>query len=104
VLLFDEADAMFARRIDNKDAIDRHANADTGHLLQLLEGHEGVAILATNRRSAIDPAFIRRLRHGIDFPRPNAAERQIWRVRSPRSTAILLAIGKRWPASPSGTT
>jgi hypothetical protein len=81
VLLFDEADAMFARRIDNKDAIDRHANADTGHLLQLLEAHEGVAILATNRRSAIDPAFIRRLRHSVDFPRPDAAERaKIWRL------------------------
>lgn len=81
VLLFDEADAMFAKRIDNKDAIDRHANADTGHLLQLLEAHEGVAILATNRRAAIDPAFIRRLRHGVEFPRPNAAERaKIWKL------------------------
>lgn len=81
VLLFDEADAMFAKRIDNKDAIDRHANADTGHLLQLLEAHEGVAILATNRRAAIDPAFIRRLRHGIEFPRPNAVERaRIWKL------------------------
>ena len=48
---------------------------------QLLEAHEGVAILATNRRAAIDPAFIRRLRHSIDFPRPNAAERaKIWRL------------------------
>ena len=81
VLLFDEADALFARRSEGKDAIDRHANADTGHLLQLLEAHEGVTILATNRRAAIDPAFVRRLRHGIEFPRPDAAQRAIiWRL------------------------
>jgi hypothetical protein len=79
VLLFDEADALFARRTEIKDSNDRHANADTGHLLQLLDAHDGVAILATNRRSLIDPAFVRRLRHAIDFPRPSADKRaQIW--------------------------
>ncbi len=81
VLLFDEADSFFAQRIEAKNAVDLHSNADTSHLLQLLEAHEGVAILATNRRSAIDPAFIRRLRHGIDFPRPDAVQRaRIWKL------------------------
>lgn len=87
VLLFDEADALFARRVDVKDSNDRYANADSGHLLQLLEAHDGIAILATNRRASIDPAFVRRLRHAIEFPRPLAAERaRIW-------TLALAALG-----------
>jgi ATPase family associated with various cellular activities (AAA) len=80
-LLFDEADALFARRTDIKDSNDRHANADTGHLLQLIEAHDGVVILATNRRANIDPAFSRRLRHSVDFPRPAPAQRAtVWRL------------------------
>ena len=80
VLLFDEADAQFARRTEVKDAHDRYANADTSHLLQLIESHRGIVILATNRRSDMDPAFIRRLRHVIEFPRPQPAERlELWR-------------------------
>jgi hypothetical protein len=67
VLLFDEADALFARRTEVKDAHDRHANADTNYLLQLIEGFGGVAILATNRRENIEPAFLRRLRHAVEF-------------------------------------
>ncbi|MGZ8281608.1 MAG: ATP-binding protein, partial [Allosphingosinicella sp.] len=79
-LIFEEADAFFSRRIDVKESIDRHANADTGHLLQLLEAHDGLVILSTNRRSAIDHAFIRRLRHVIEFPRPGVNERrEVWR-------------------------
>jgi len=78
-LIFEEADAFFSRRIDVKEAVDRHANADTGHLLQLLEGHDGLVILSTNRRSAIDHAFIRRLRHVVEFPRPGLSERRrVW--------------------------
>jgi DNA polymerase III delta prime subunit len=79
VLFFDEADALFAKRTEATDATGRYANADTGHLLQLLEGHDGVVILSTNRRGAIDPAFIRRLRHVFEFRRAEAAEREdIW--------------------------
>jgi len=78
-LIFEEADAFFARRTEVKDANDRYANADTNHLLQLLEGHDGVVILSTNRRSAVDPAFIRRLRHVVEFPKPGPVERlQLW--------------------------
>ena len=92
VLLFDEADAQFARRTEVKDAHDRHANADTSHLLQLIESHRGIVILATNRRSDMDPAFIRRLRHVIEFPRPQPAERlELWR------RAIDEVSAARWP-------
>jgi ATPase family associated with various cellular activities (AAA) len=79
VLIFEEADALFAKRTDVRDSTDRHANADTGHLLQLMEAHDGVVILASNRRANIDPAFTRRLRHIIDFPRPVAEQREaVW--------------------------
>ncbi|MCX4247469.1 ATP-binding protein [Paraliomyxa miuraensis] len=79
MLLFDEADAMFAKRTELKDSHDRHANADTGYLLQLLEQYRGVALLASNRRGNIDPAFIRRIRYVFTFPRPDVAQRvEIW--------------------------
>ena len=79
VLLFDEADALFGKRTDVKDAHDRYANTDTNHLLQLLEDHSGVALLATNRKENVDPAFIRRMHMVFDFPRPEAAERRaLW--------------------------
>jgi len=80
VLLFDEADALFSKRTDVRDAHDRYANADTGYLLQLLEEYHGIVILATNKKQNIDPAFIRRVRYLFAFPRPEAAERlRIWR-------------------------
>lgn len=79
VLLFDEADALFARRTDVRDSHDRHANADTNYLLQLLEDFAGIAVLASNKKANIDPAFSRRIRHILDFPRPDSgARRQIW--------------------------
>ena len=79
VLLFDEADALFARRTEVRDSHDRHANADTNYLLQLLEDFAGVAVLASNKKANIDAAFTRRIRHILDFPRPEAAARaQIW--------------------------
>jgi SpoVK/Ycf46/Vps4 family AAA+-type ATPase len=80
VLLFDEADALVSKRTDVNDAHDRHANADTSYLLQLLEDYRGIVILATNKKQNIDPAFIRRVRYVFDFPRPEVAERRrIWR-------------------------
>ncbi len=79
ILLFDEADALFAKRTDVRDSHDRYANADTGYLLQLLEEYRGLAILTTNKRGNVDPAFFRRLRYVFDFPRPGPEERlQIW--------------------------
>lgn len=81
ILFFDEADAYFSKRsAEVKDSHDRHANADTNHLLQLIESNDIFVILSTNKRSAIDEAFFRRIRHSIEFHRPNLPERQrLWR-------------------------
>jgi len=70
VLFFDEADAIFGKRTEVKDSHDRYANLEVNDLLQRMEAHRGLVILATNRRDNIDAAFLRRLRHIIDFPRP----------------------------------
>jgi hypothetical protein len=79
VLLFDEADALFSKRTEIKDSHDRYANTDTSYLLQLLEEHDGIVILATNKKQNIDPAFIRRIRYVFDFARPETDERRkIW--------------------------
>lgn len=80
VLLFDEADALFSRRTEIKDAHDRYANTDTNHLLQAVEAYGGVALLATNRKSNIDAAFLRRIRYVLDIPKPGPGERvELWR-------------------------
>ncbi len=79
VLLFDEADALFGKRTETKDAHDRYANTDTNYLLQAIEEYSGIVILSTNRKTNIDPAFLRRFRYVIEFPRPEPAQRQaIW--------------------------
>ncbi|HEU4597712.1 MAG TPA: ATP-binding protein [Pyrinomonadaceae bacterium] len=80
LLFFDEADAIFGKRTDVKDAHDRYANIETNYLLQRLESYRGLAILATNMNSALDPAFMRRMRYVLDFKLPGPAERErIWR-------------------------
>ncbi|MCB0628734.1 MAG: ATP-binding protein [Saprospiraceae bacterium] len=80
VLLFDEADALFGKRTEIKDAHDRYANTDTNYLLQAIENYSGIAILATNKKSNIDSGFIRRLRFVLEFPKPDKAQRlQLWR-------------------------
>jgi adenylate kinase family enzyme len=79
VLLFDEADALFGKRTEIKDAHDRFANTDTNYLLQAIEAYRGIALLATNKKANVDPAFLRRIRYVLDFPKPEAAERrQLW--------------------------
>ena len=70
ILFFDEADAMFGKRSEVKDAHDRYANIEVAYLLQRLESYDGVVILATNLARNIDPAFSRRLHFVIDFPSP----------------------------------
>ena len=67
VLLFDEADALFGSRTDVKDSHDRYANIDTNVLLARIEAYPGLALLATNVKTNIDPAFTRRLRRVIDY-------------------------------------
>jgi hypothetical protein len=84
VLLFDEADALFGKRSEVRDAHDRYSNIEIGYLLQRLETYSGLAILTTNMRHALDPAFQRRLRFVISFPFPDASARAaIWRGAFP---------------------
>ena len=70
VLLLDEADALLGKRSEVRDAHDRYANVEVAYLLQRLEEHEGPVILTTRLEDNIDPAFIRRLRYLVEFPRP----------------------------------
>ncbi|BCW71112.1 ATP-binding protein [Arthrobacter sp. NicSoilB8] len=77
VLLFDEADAVFGRRSEVKDAHDRYANIESAYLLQRMETFDGLAVLATNLRANIDEAFTRRLDVVVDFPLPDAAHRSV---------------------------
>jgi SpoVK/Ycf46/Vps4 family AAA+-type ATPase len=67
ILFFDEADALFGKRTDVKDAHDRYANTDSAYLLQKIEDHNGLVILATNMKQNIYPAFLRRLHYKVDF-------------------------------------
>ncbi|MBQ0983503.1 ATP-binding protein [Streptomyces sp. F63] len=75
VLLFDEADAVFGKRSEVKDAHDRYANMESAYLLQRLESFDGIALLTTNLRANIDEAFTRRLDLVVDFPFPDAEQR-----------------------------
>jgi ATP-dependent 26S proteasome regulatory subunit len=87
ILFFDEADALFGKRSEVKDSHDRYANIEINYLLQRIETYRGLAILATNMKNALDPAFMRRLRFIVNFPFPGAAERtQIWQRVFPPET------------------
>ena len=89
VLLFDEADALYGKRSDVKDSHDRYANIEVAYLLQRVEAYRGLAILTTNFRSALDRAFLRRIRFIVQFPFPDeAAREQIWRRELPPSAPI----------------
>ncbi|MCS7061543.1 MAG: ATP-binding protein [Anaerolineae bacterium] len=81
ILFFDEADAIFGKRSEVKDAHDRYANIEVSYLLQRMEAYNGVTILATNLRANLDEAFIRRLQFAVDFPFPDEAHRlRIWQT------------------------
>lgn len=85
VLLFDEADALFGKRSEVRDSHDRYANIEVGYLLQRVEAYRGVAILTTNLRSALDPAFLRRLRFILEFGFPDLGARiKLWQRAFPR--------------------
>ncbi len=87
ILFFDEADALFGKRSEVKDSHDRYANIEINYLLQRMEGYRGLAILATNMRSALDTAFTRRLRFILNFPFPGLADRTLmWRKAFPPET------------------
>ncbi len=85
ILFFDEADALFGKRSEVKDAHDRYANIETGYLLQKMEEYEGITILATNLRHNMDEAFVRRMQFIVDFPFPDEFHRhKIWKVHFPK--------------------
>ncbi len=89
ILLFDEADALFGKRSDVKDSHDRFANIQVSYLLQRMEAYNGLAILTTNLKKALDEAFLRRLRFIIQFPFPDQKLRkEIWQKVFPKKTPL----------------
>ena len=89
ILLFDEADALFGKRSETKDAHDRYANVEVAYLLQRIETYDGVAILTTNLRANVDQAFIRRLAFAVEFPPPTEELRlEIWRRVWPQAARL----------------
>jgi AAA+ superfamily predicted ATPase len=89
ILFFDEADALFGKRSEVRDAHDRYANIEVGYLLQKMDEYDGIAILATNRRQNLDEAFIRRLHAIVEFPFPDEAHRRrIWKVTFPSEAPL----------------
>jgi SpoVK/Ycf46/Vps4 family AAA+-type ATPase len=84
LLFFDEADSLFGKRTEVKDAHDRYANLEVNYLLQRIEQFEGIVVLATNLQRNLDDAFLRRMQEVIDFPMPDEALRErIWRQHLP---------------------
>ncbi|MEQ9504518.1 MAG: ATP-binding protein [Deltaproteobacteria bacterium] len=93
VLLFDEAEALFGRRGEVRDARDRYANMEVGHLLSRIERHVGPCVLTTNNRAALDPAFTRRFQVVLDFPQPGPDERrQLWALHLPPRAPVDAAV------------
>jgi hypothetical protein len=89
VLFFDEADALFGKRTEVKDAHDRYANVETSYLLQKLETFDGLSVLATNLKKNIDAAFMRRIDVLVDFPFPSVESRlRLWKALLPREMPV----------------
>lgn len=87
VLLFDEADALFGKRSEVRDSHDRYANLEISYLLQRMESYDGLAVLTTNMKHALDTAFLRRIRFIVQFPFPDQAQRRgIWESVFPEET------------------
>ena len=105
VLFFDEADALFGKRSEVKDAHDRYANIEVSYLLQRMEDYDGIIILASNLRQNLDEAFVRRLHLTADFPFPDeAAREEIWRRHLPSALPLaddvdLVTLAKRFRLS-----
>jgi len=99
ILFFDEADALFGKRSETKDAHDRYANIEINFLLQRLEEFEGTAILATNFVQNIDDAFTRRIHLTVDFPFPSKNSRlAIWGSHLPENTPLGQDVNLPWLA------
>jgi hypothetical protein len=105
VLLFDEADALMGKRSEVKDAHDRYANLEVAYLLQKMEEHDGVVILASNLPKNLDSAFTRRMHYTIEFARPNAPLRdRLWRGTYPSTAPLADDINWRFLADKFETT
>lgn len=110
ILFFDEADALFGKRTNVRDAHDKYANQEVAYLLQRIENHNGLVILASNFKSNIDEAFIRRFQSVIYFPLPTPGERvQLWKKTLPSnvglklpSEADLLSIARKYEITGAG--
>lgn len=89
ILFFDEADALFGKRTEIRDAHDKYANQEVAYLLQRIENFAGLVILATNRRANLDEAFLRRFQAAVSFPMPDARERHdLWLRTFPAQVAF----------------
>src|SRR6185369_17259147 len=89
IILFDEADSLFAKRTEVKSSVDRYANLEVNYLLQRMEGFGGVTILTTNFEDTIDTAFKRRLTFRMRFEKPDAEARTaLWRKVFPEQCAL----------------
>jgi len=110
ILFFDEADALFGKRTNVRDAHDKYANQEVAYLLQRIESHNGLIILASNFKSNIDEAFIRRFQSVIYFPLPSATERlMLWKKTLPVRDGLeiptdeeLMAIAKKYEITGAG--
>jgi hypothetical protein len=99
ILFFDEADALFGKRSEVKDAHDRYANIETSYLLQRMEEHSGVVILASNMKHNMDEAFVRRMRFILRFPLPSEEDREkIWRGAFPQEAPLGEDVDFSWLA------
>src|SRR5690606_4172637 len=89
ILLFDEADSLFAKRTEVKSSVDRYANLEVNYLLQRMEAFNGITILTTNLDSSIDDAFRRRISFRVDFPMPEVEDRErLWRAMLPAQADV----------------
>ena len=89
ILFFDEADALFGKRTDVRDAHDKYANQEVSYLLQKVETYNGLVILASNQKNNLDPAFMRRFQSIIYFPKPSPTERlQLWQKSFPEKLPL----------------
>jgi hypothetical protein len=89
IVLFDEADSLFAKRSEVKSSNDRYANLEVNYLLQRLESFTGIVLLTTNHERSIDEAFRRRLSLHVRFPAPDESHRvQLWKALMPDRAAV----------------
>jgi len=97
ILFFDEADALFGKRTNVQSSHDKYANQEVSYLLQRIEDYPGLLILASNFKSNLDDAFIRRFHSLIHFPMPNAAERlELWKKSLPAGLQLDTAVDLPW--------